>query len=203
MTATTTQPAIRTDASWLRITLIGVGLAIIGLLTLGLCMVLGPAPAVPGGGTDDASFQGLADYVFTAAALPQGAGLLMLTLGFHRLQHGRDGRLGRVGVWVYAVCMAELVVQCTASLFAGSELIWGPAYPLCALGLMVGLALLAAGSWRVGLLPRWMLAIWPPLGLVGSFFGIGPIPLAFVVFLVVLGVVLPRRVEARVEARVG
>jgi hypothetical protein len=81
-----------------------------------------------------------------------------------------------------------------ASVVAGSELRWGPAYPVCAFGLMVGLALLAAGSWRVGLLPRWMLGLWPPLGLVGSFLGVGPIPLVFVVFLVILGVVLYRRV---------
>jgi hypothetical protein len=77
----------------------------------------------------------------------------------------------------------------------GAELIWGPLYPVCAFGLMIGLALLAAGSWRVGLVPRWMLAVWPPLGLVGSFLGVGPIPLVFVAFLVVLAVLLRARVE--------
>jgi hypothetical protein len=33
-------------------------------------------------------------------------------------------------------------------------------------------------------------------GLVGSFLGIGPIPLVFVAFLVVFGVLLPRRLRS-------
>ncbi|HEX3004817.1 MAG TPA: hypothetical protein VHO27_11450 [Angustibacter sp.] len=189
MTTATLQTPARTDASWLRLTFVGIAFAIVGLLMMGLAMLL--VPSVNEGG----DFTRAADYVLTVSALPQGLGLLLATLGVHRLQRGRDGRLGTVGVWVYAVCMAELVTQCTASVIAGSELIWGPLYPVCAFGLMVGLALLAAGSWRVGLLPRWMLAVWPPLGLVGSFLGVGPIPLLFVAFLVALAVVLRGRVE--------
>ena len=188
MTTTTLESDIHTTATtWLRLTLVGIGSAVIGLLMMGLTMLFGTT-------TSEGDFQHGADYVLTIAALPQGVGLLLATLGFHRLQRGRDGRLGAAGVWLYAVCMVELVVECMASVVAGSELRWGPAYPVCAFGLMVGLALLAAGSWRVGLLPRWMLGLWPPLGLVGSFLGGGPIPLVFVVFLVILGVVLYRRV---------
>lgn len=188
MTTTTLESDIHTTATtWLRLTLIGIGSAVIGLLMMGLTMLFGTT-------TSEGDFQHGADYVLTIAALPQGVGLLLATLGFHRLQRGGDGRLGAAGVWLYAVCMVELVVECMASVVAGSELRWGPAYPVCAFGLMVGLALLAAGSWRVGLLPRWMLGLWPPLGLVGSFLGVGPIPLVFVVFLVILGVVLYRRV---------
>jgi hypothetical protein len=187
MTTTTLPPAARTDALWLRLTLIGIGLAVVGLLMMGLTMLMAQT-------TSEGDFRHAADYVLTAAALPQGVGLLLATLGFHRLQHGRDGRLGTVGVWLYGVCMIELVVECMASVAVGSELQWGPLYPVCAFGLMIGLALLAVGSWRVGLLPRWMLGIWPPLGLVGSFLGVGPIPLVFVAFLVVFAVVLPRRV---------
>lgn len=186
MTTTTFQPATRTDASWLRITLIGIGLAVVGLLMMGLTMLLAT--------TSDGSFHA-ADYVLTVAALPQGVGLFVVALGFHRLQHGRDGRLGTAGVWVYGLCMTELVVQCMASVAVGSELRWGPLYPICALGLMIGLALLAAGSWRVGLLPRWMLGAWPPLGLVGSFLGIGPVPLLFVALLAAMAVVLPQRLR--------
>ena len=188
MTTTTLESDIHTTATtWLRLTLVGIGSAVIGLLMMGLTMLFGTT-------TSEGDFQHGADYVLTIAALPQGVGLLLATLGFHRLQRGRDGRLGAAGVWLYAVCMVELVVECMASVVAGSELRWGPAYPVCAFGLMVGLALLAAGSWRVGLLPRWMLGLWPPLGLVGSFLGVGPIPLVFIVFLVILGVVLYRRV---------
>lgn len=192
MTTTTVRP-LRTDASWLRLTQVGLVAAVIGILVLGLTMLGGQVADSPGAeGSGD--FHGAVDYLATATALPIGLGLLLAVLGFHRLQRGRDGRLGTAGVWVYGVCTVELVIQCMASVAAGAELIWGPAYPLCALGQMVGLALLAAGSWRVGLLPRWMLGVWPPLGLVGSFLGIGPLPLVFVVFLLAVGVVLTRRV---------
>ena len=187
MTTTTLRPTVTHDAATLRSTMAGVALAVVGVLAMGVTML---TPALPEGGT----FRGAADYVLTAAALPQGIGLLMVVSGVHRLQHGRDGRLGTAGVWAYAACMAELLVQCTASLAVGAEVIWGPLYPVCAFGLMVGLALLAAGSWRVGLLPRWMLAVWPPLGLVGSFLGIGPLPFVFAALLVALGVVLRARV---------
>lgn len=185
-TNTTVKPPARTDALWLRLTQFGIVLAIIGLLMMGLSMLFGTS--------HDDNFQ-LSDYLLTSAAAPQGVGLFLATLGVHRLQRRRDGWLGTAGVWVYGVCMTELVIQCMASVAVGSELIWGPLYPVCAFGLMIGLALLAAGSWRVGLLPKWMLGVWPPLGLVGSFFGIGPIPLVFVAFLVLLAVVLPRRLR--------
>lgn len=187
MTTTTLRSEVRTDAAWVRLTLVGIGLAIVGLLMMGLTLLMGET-------TGQGDFQHAADYVLTASALPQGVGLFLVTWGVHRLQRGRDGRLGTLGVWIYGVCMTELVIECTASVVVGSELQWGPLYPLCAFGLMIGLALLAAGSWRVGLLPKWMLGVWPPLGLVGSFLGVGPIPLLFAAFLVALSVVLPRRV---------
>lgn len=192
MTTARLQPAVpvRTDAFWLRLTLLGIGLAIVGLLMMGMTMLMAPT-------TDEGQFQHASDYLLTAAALPQGLGLLLTALGFHQLQHGADGRLGAAGIRVYGLCMTELVIQCMASVAAGAELEWGPLYPLCAFGLMIGLALLATGSWRVGLLPKWMLGIWPPLGLVGSFLGIGPIPLAFVAFLIALGIALPARLRSQ------
>lgn len=187
---TTVQPDARTDTAWLRLTLTGLGLAVVGVLMMGLAMLTTP-PLAEGG-----TFRGTGDYLLTVAALPQGLGLFLTVLGVHRLQRGRDGRLGSAGVWVYGLCMAELVAQCTASVVVGAELIWGPLYPICAFGLMLGLALLAAGSWKVGLLPRWMLGAWPPLGLVGSFLGVGPVPLLFAALLVAMAVVLPRRLPA-------
>lgn len=185
-TTTALRHEVRTDAFWLRLTLVGIALAIVGLLMMGLSMLFGTF--------HDDDFR-VADYVLTSSALPQGVGLFLATFGFHRLQRGRDGWLGTAGIWVYGVCMTELVVECIASVAVGSELLWGPLYPLCAFGLMLGLVLLAAGSWRVGLLPKWMLGVWPPLGLVGSFLGVGPIPLVFVAFLALLAVVLPQRLH--------
>jgi hypothetical protein len=194
-TSTHQEPDARTDASWLRLTRLGIVLAVIGLLMLGPTMLFATT-------TSEGDFQHGWDYVLTAAALPHGIGLFLVVLGFHRLQHGRDGRLGTAAVWLYGICVTELVIQCAASLAVGSELRWGPLYPLCALGLMVALALLAAGSWSTGLLPRWMLAVWPPLGLVGSFLGIGPIPLVFAVFLVAMAVLLASRVHESETRRI-
>jgi hypothetical protein len=190
MTTTTLPTTSDETTGWLRLTRIGIAVAVVGLVAMDLAMLFGDL-------NDGGELHDVSGYAGTAAALPQGVGLLMTVLGVHRLQRGRDGRLGRAGVWVYGLCMTELVIQCTASAVVGRELIWGPLYPLCAFGLMGGLALLAAGSWRVGLLPRWMLAAWPPLGLIGSFLGIGPIPLVFALFLVVLGPRLPGRLAAQ------
>lgn len=191
MTATLVPTRNRADASGPGLTLAGLGIAIVGILAMGLTMLFAPT-------TYSGAFKHTGDYVLTAAALPHGLGLLIATVGFHRLQRGRDGKLGTAGVWVYGICIVELVIQCMASVAAGSELQWGPLYPVCAIGAAIGLALLAAGSWRVGLLPKWMLGIWPPLGLVGSFLGIGPIPLLFVAFLVAFGILLPQRLRSQI-----
>ena len=117
-------------------------------------------------------------------AAPVGIGLILHAFGVHHLQHGRDGRLGTIGVWIFALCSSAIIIQCMASLPAGAELRWGPSYPLCAVGSFIGLALLAAASWKVGLLPRWMLGIWPPLMLFGSWAGQNLIPIALAAFLV-------------------
>lgn len=189
MTATTAQPLVRDDATWVRLFRAGIGVAIVGLAILALTLTFWTT-------ISEGDFEYAADYWLTMAALPLGAGLMLHTLGFHHLQHGRDGRLGVVGTWLYLVCSAELVVQCMASVVVGAEVRWGPSYPLCAAGTFVALALLAAGSWRVGLAPRWMLGVWPVLALFGSWGGQSLIPLVFAAFLVLFGVVVGRRVEA-------
>lgn len=180
MNATSTatlQPPVSTDATWLRMTSIGTGIAGVGLVVLALSQTFWTT--VSGG-----DFEHAADYWMTAAALPVGVGLMMHVFGVHHLQHGRDGRLGTVGAWSFAFCSTAIVIQCMASLPAGAELRWGPMYPLCALGSFLGLALLSAGSWRTGLLPRWMLGVWPPLMLLGSWGAQNLIPLALAAFLI-------------------
>ncbi|MBV9831994.1 MAG: hypothetical protein JOZ82_10420 [Marmoricola sp.] len=179
---------MRTDTTWLRLIWVGVGIACVGLVALGVTMTFWTTSS---GG----DFKYAADYWLTAPALPIGIGMILHAFGLHALQHGRDGRLGTVGVWIFAVCSAVIVVQCMASLFAAAELRWGPSYPLCAFGSFIGVALMAAGSWRVGLLPRWMLGVWPPLVLLGSWFGQSLIPLVLAAFLVATRVVVGRRVD--------
>lgn len=171
----------------------GIALALAGLGILWAVTTF--ATTVKGG-----DFRYAGDFWLTAAALPVGIGLIMHAVSVHRLQRGRNGRLAAIGTGLYVVCCAELVVQCMCSVAVHAELRWGPTYALSTLGTFVGLALLAAGSWRVGLLPRWMLGIWPPLGLFGSWFGVGPIPLLLGVFLVASGLMVSRR-PAPVGAR--
>lgn len=56
-------------------------------------------------------------------------GMVLHAFGIHHLQHGRDGRLGTTGGWIFAACSSVIVVQCMASLIAAAELRWGPSYP--------------------------------------------------------------------------
>jgi hypothetical protein len=100
-------------------------------------------------------------------------------------------------VWVNTVALVELFVQLGASVVEGSEVRWGPSYPVCALLSFIGVALLAAGSWRTGILPRWMLGVWPLVWILGSLAAMGLTPLALAAFLPVLGVTLTRRVRVR------
>jgi hypothetical protein len=192
MTATALQPTVRTDATWLRLMWIGIASATVGLVVLALSQTFWTTSS---GG----DFKYAADYWMTAPAFPIGIGLMLHAFAVHHLHHGRDGRLAAVGVWLFAVFSSVIVVQCMASLPAGEELRWGPAYPLCALGSFIGLALLAAGSWRAGLLPRWILGIWPPLTLLGSWAAQSLIPIALAAFLVATRIVIGRRIEAQHE----
>jgi hypothetical protein len=188
-TATTAlRPLVRTDTAWVRLMSLGVALASLGLVVLAVVMTFFTT-------TPEGDFRYTADYWLTAPALPIGIGLVLHAFGIHSLQHGRDGRLGAIGVWMFAVCSAEIVVQCMVSLAVGAEVRWGPSYPLCALGAFVGLSLLAAGSWRVGLLPRWMLGVWPPLMLLGSWAGQSLVPLVLAGFMITSTVLIGRVVR--------
>lgn len=188
-TATAPTPG-RTDTSWLRLVHASIAVGIVGLVVFGY---VGMAFTTISGG----DFEYTADYWYTGSGLPIALAGIGIALGVHRLQRGADGRLGRIGVWVNTLALAELFVQLCCSVLVGSELRWGPSYVVASLLTFVGVALLAAGSWRVGLLPRWMLGVWPLIWILGSFAGGGPVPFVLAAFLVLLGVTLARRVEAR------
>lgn len=140
-------------------------------------------------------FKYAADYWLTAAGLPIAVGGVGLALAVHRLQRGADGRLGTIGVWVNTIALAELFVQLFSSVVVGAELRWGPMYVVGTFLTFLGIALLAAGSWRTGLLPRWMLGVWPLLWVLGTFFGTLPGCLVLTAFLVLFAVRLTRRVR--------
>jgi hypothetical protein len=194
MTSTTSTPSATrldtTDASRLRLLQASIALAVGSVLVLGYTILFTTT-------VDQGDFRYAADYWLTATGLPLAVAGIGIALGVHLLQHGADGRLGTVGVWINTLALAELFVQLAASVAVGAELRWGPMYVLSTFLTFLGTALLAAGSWRSGLAPRWMLGVWPVLWVLGSFAGTGPVPGVLAVFLVGFGVVVTRSVRAR------
>jgi hypothetical protein len=178
------------DPTWLRIVQVSIALVIPAMIVLAVVMMFFTT-------VSKGDFHYAADYWLTAAGLPLTLGGIGIAVGVHRLQHGADGRLGTIGMWIVVLALTELFAQLLASVIDGAEIRWGPAYPVCALLSFVGLALLAAGSWRTGLLPKWMLGVWPFVWLIGGLASFGPTPLLLVAFLALLGIVLTRRVNAR------
>lgn len=141
-------------------------------------------------------YQYAADYWLTANALPVAGAAIMLLPAVRALQRARDGRLGLAGIWVNTACLLVLAGICAAALAAGHDIQGGPTYILGTLGTLVGTALFAAGSWRAGLLPRWLLAIWPIVWVIGSFAAVSASPLLLAAFYGALLLTLVNRVRA-------
>jgi hypothetical protein len=186
-TATLPTPA-QTETIWLRLVQVSLALGIAGLIVFAVAGMFFTT-------ISEGDFWYTADYWYTGAGLPIALAGIGLALGVHQLQRGADGRLGTIGVWVNILALTELFVQLLASVVAGAELRWGPTYVVCTFLTFAGTALLAAGSWRTGLLPKWMLGVWPLLWILGSFAGGGPVALVLAAFLVVFGVTLTRRIQ--------
>jgi hypothetical protein len=176
--------------AWLRLAQASIALAVPALLVFAYVGTFETT-------ISEGDFRYTADYWFTGVGVPIGLAGIGLGWAVHRLQQGDDGRLGRIGTWLNTIALAELVVQLGASVVAGAELRWGPSYVLFTALTFVGVALLAAGSWGAGLLPRWMLGLWPVVWILGSFAAPGPMPVVLVAFFVAMGVTLTRRVAAR------
>lgn len=194
--STSTVPAAtrkRTDHAWLR--LVQVSLAVI-VVPLGILAITGTFMDTISGG----NFRFAADYWYTSVGLPITLAGIGITLGVHKLQHGADGRLGTIGVWINTLALIELFAQLSASIVQSAEVRWGPAYPVFSVLSFAGVALVAAGSWRTGLLPKWMLGIWPLIWIIGSLAAQSLTPLLLIAFLVIFGVALTRRVHARAGA---
>jgi hypothetical protein len=151
-------------------------------------VVLAAATTTPGEG----HFRYAADYWLTASALPHALAAIMLLVSVRAMQGGRDGRLGLAGIVLAAVALAALATVCTWSLVVGHEVSGGPTYVLGTALAFVGHVLFSAGSWRVGLLPRWLLAIWPVIWVIGSFAAVSASPALLGVLYVVIAVQLGR-----------
>jgi hypothetical protein len=192
MTALPTHPILtrsRSATSGALLTRAGVAVTAIAVLVEGA--VLGFGTTTSGTG----HYQYAADYWLTAAAIPHAIGLLLVLLGVRRLQGARDGRLGAAGITVAGLCLAALTVIIVMSLVVAHEVQAGPTYILGTLGAVIGVALFAAGSWRVGLLPRWLLAIWPIVWAIGSYAAFSISPLLLMVLYGVMLVLLHRRAQ--------
>ncbi len=151
--------------------------------------------------TSDGKFQHTGDYFLTASGIPYLVALLVLLPAFRILQHRRDGRLGQAGIALASIGSAALLVVLVHGLAASAEDSLGPTYVLGALLTIVGVALFAAGSWRTGLLPRWLLALWVFAWAIGSFLPIlGEGPLLLAAVYLTMAVLLPRK-QASLERR--
>jgi hypothetical protein len=84
------------------------------------------------------------------------------------LQRARDGRLGQAGIAFASLGGAALLVVFVHGLAARTESSLGPTYVLASVATIVGVTLFAAGSWRAGLLPRWLLPLWVVVWAIGS-----------------------------------
>jgi hypothetical protein len=185
--ASAPESALKTDEGTARLLLVSIAVAIVGLVGLGVSGTFFTTSS----GTH---FDHTADYWLTASGLPIAVGTIGTLLGVHWRQRGADGRLGAIGAWLGVLAMVELFVQLSASVLTSTEQQWGPSYILfTGLG-FVGHALLAAGSWRTGVMSRWMLGVWPLVWVLGSFAAVsGPLPLLLIAFYVALGVVVRGR----------
>lgn len=126
-------------------------------------------------------------------------GLLLLLagmFGFHALQHGSYGRIGRAGF--YAVLAAGVIILIPNLVFLLSGSTIEVLFPIALLGLLVGFALYGVATWRAGVLPRWcgvvFVVAFPITTLLGAYGNIwfGLVWLAF-------GYVLWSRREAATE----
>ena len=145
---------------------------------------------------DERDFTHPADYWLTGAGVAAALASFVLLIAVRELHDDRDGRLGLTGLIINNLACLVLAAQMAASVAVGSEVRWGASYPLATLAAFVGLSLFAAGAWRVDLLPRWMLAGWPVIWVIGSMAAVGATPLLLTAFLITMAVVLTRRVGA-------
>ncbi|HET9851355.1 MAG TPA: hypothetical protein VFP56_02485 [Candidatus Limnocylindrales bacterium] len=147
--------------------------------------------------TSDGKFQHTGDYFLTANGIAYLLALLVLLPTLRTLQQRRDGRLGQAGIALTGLGCVALLVVFVHGLAAATESSLGPTYVLASLATIVGVALFAAGSWRAGLLPRWLLPIWVLAWAIGSMLPIlGPGPLLLAAVYLTMAVLLPRRLAA-------
>jgi hypothetical protein len=109
-----------------------------------------------------------ADYAFTALLIPFVLAMLAAITMLHRMQDGRDGRLGKAGYIAASIALAAFIPCAIDSLATGNAQALGPLYILAILGSIAGLILFAIGSFRARVLPRWAGPLLPLAWLLGG-----------------------------------
>jgi hypothetical protein len=146
--------------------------------------------------TDDAAFQHVGDYFLTALGIPAVLAVAALLPALRTLQHRRDGRLGVAGIAATCAGAVVLTGMFVYGLIAATGSSLGPTYVLASAAMILGVVLFAIGSWKTGLLPRWLLVAWPIAWTIGGLLPVlpGPSPLLLAAAYLVMAVLLPRRV---------
>lgn len=145
--------------------------------------------------TPDGPYQHAADYWFSGCAVPVAIAAAVLPFTLRALQGRGDGRWGLIGIVANALALALLATVCAASVVVGHDIQFGY-LPATAVS-VIGIALFAAASWRAGLLPRWLLAVWPIVWTVGSFFAVSASPILLAGVYLAMLVLLTRHRPAR------
>jgi hypothetical protein len=192
MTALPTHPTLTRSTTSTGVQLARAGVVLTAVGAIPEAVILAFANTTDG--TDDYKYA--ADYWLSASAIPHAIGLVLVLLGVRRLQQERDGRCGLAGLLVAGLGLFAVNVVIVASLVEGHDVEGGGTYVVGTLATVVGLALFAAGSWRTGLLPRWMLASWPIVWAIGSYAAFSFSPVVLLLFYAVLLMVLRRREES-------
>ena len=109
-----------------------------------------------------------ADYAFTALLIPFVLATLAAITMLHRIQDGKDGRLGKAGYIAASVALAAFIPCAIDSLATGNAQALGPVYILAIVCSVAGLALFGIGSSRARALPRWAGPLLPLAWLLGG-----------------------------------
>ncbi len=141
----------------------------------------------------DLTFHHTGDYWLAAIGLPTAVSASILLFALWGLQpHARPG-LTRAGAAVNVIALTLLFAILACSVATGTEVRWGPAYPLAVLATFVGHALFVAGTWRTGLFPKPLLAAWPVIWLIGAYAAQGASPLILAAFYAAMAGYVVRR----------
>jgi hypothetical protein len=123
--------------------------------------------------------------------------LIVVALGgFHALQKGSYGHLGRGGLWTVIVGSSALVLGLTVYLFSGSRVLLWLVYPVGFLAQLVGFVLYGTATLQAKVLPRWCglgLIFGLPVAFIWELYG----GILFGVLWVTLGYMLWTRRDAR------